>query len=177
MINRPRGEKQKKNPKQQEQNKKPLIGKTTVLCLEDDWGRAAEEKKSNNTRAVNDFYCRVASSFQSAAYEKNSPQHQFCSAGRRVDMVSGRCRKMSQVLVVEKTEVGKKKPQLNFSLSNSEVAPQHTVVPQTGSRPLPRPLVLFEELCTRSLCKLSTQHFPRRRRGLCNLQKKKKKSG
>lgn len=71
----------------------------------------------------------------------------------------------------------KKKTQLNFSLSNSEVAPQHTVVPQTGSRPLPRPLVLFEELCTRSLCKLSTQHFPRRRRGLCNLQKKKKKSG
>lgn len=69
----------------------------------------------------------------------------------------------------------KKKTQLNFSLSNSEVAPQHTVVPQTGSRPLPRPLVLFEELCTRSLCKLSTQHFPRRRRGLCNLQKKKKK--
>lgn len=72
-----------------------------------------QKKKSNNTRAVNDFYCRVASSFQSAAYEKNSPQHQFCSAGRRVDMVSGRCRKMSQVLVVEKTEVGKKKKKLN----------------------------------------------------------------
>lgn len=48
MINRPRGEKIKKKPEQQEQNKKPLIGKTIVLCLEDDWGRAAEEKKQQH---------------------------------------------------------------------------------------------------------------------------------
>lgn len=69
MINWPTGVKNKTNkqkPKRKEHNIKPLIGEMTVLCLGDGWSCAAEDK-SGNARAVNDFHCCVASSFQSAA--------------------------------------------------------------------------------------------------------------
>lgn len=150
----------KQKPKRKEPNIRPVIVEMTILCLEDGWSRAAEDK-SGNTRAVNDFHCHCCFILPKCCVgDKIHPQHQFCSAGRRVDMVSGRRSKMSQVLVVEKTEVMREREREknnSTQLSNSEVP---LLLLRTGSRSLPRPLVLFEELCTRSLCKLSTQHFP-----------------